>query len=331
MPTLNSPAKKRLNALFPGAPGSPIDGWTTLHPYYLSVFQWLWDRLEVFSTPAIFVIIGPAGVGKSTLLRYIEAELIKRLKPAMQADPSLLPFVSGEAIYTPGVGVAWKGIFTDILQCANEPLIDSKVVEPGDRPGTLPGLYNAAHQLMIHRAPVLAMIDEASALVKNSEKKPDTLENNMHYLKGICNRSRTHLALFGDYSLADLAKASPQLRRRCHFAHLPPYPVAAYKMFASAVEDFERRFRLMGHECELRSSTQELFEGTAGCVGLLHRWLNDAYVHSRLTKQPITKSLLLGTAPAEDLLSGTRQQITEGEKKIAAICKRVRFCDPSIN
>lgn len=328
---MNNPAKKRLNALFPGAPGSPIDGWTSLHPFYVSVFQWLWDRLAVFSTPVIFVIIGPTGAGKSTLLAYIEAELIKRLKPAMQADPSLLPFVSAEAIYAPGVGVAWKTIFMDMLECGNELLIDSKVVQPGDRPGTLPGLYNAAHQMMIHRAPALAMVDEAAALVGNSKREPDSLEKNMHYLKGICNRSRTHLALFGDYSLADLAQASPQLRRRCHFAHLPPYPKSAYKMFESAVRDFERRFRTKGHECELQASARELFDGTAGCVGLLHRWLNDAFIEARLRKVPITKSLLLATAPTEDLLAGARQQITDGAQKIAGVFKRASFYDPSEN
>ncbi len=321
--------EKRLNALLSGASGSPIDGWTSKHKFYNSVFQWLWDRLGVFSTPVIFVIIGPTGAGKTTLLKYIEAMLIKRLEAAMQADPSLLPFVSGEAIYTPGVGVAWKSIFTDILECANEYLIDSKVVEPGDRPGTLPGLYHAAHQLMIHRAPALAMIDEAAALVENFKKKPDALEKNMHYLKGICNRSRTHLALFGDYSLANLAKASPQLQRRCHFTYLPPYPKAAFKMFESAVKDFEDRFRSKGQECELRSSSQELFIGTAGCVGLLHRWLTDAYLEAKLKKQPITKSLLLATAPTEALLAGTRQQITDGEKQMEEICKRVSFFDPS--
>jgi hypothetical protein len=293
------------------------------------VFQWLWDRLEVFSTPVIFVIIGPAGAGKTTLLEYVEAELIKRLGPAMQADPSLLPFLSGEAIYTPGAGVAWKSIFTDMLDCANECLIESKVVEPGDRPGTLPGLYHAVHQLMIHRSPALAAIDEASALIENFKKNPDAMEKNMHYLKGIFNRSRTHLVLIGDYSLTNLAKASPQLQRRCHFAYLPPYPESSFELFELAVKDFEDRFRSKGIECELRSSSRELFNGTAGCVGLLHRWLNDAYIEARLKKTPITKSLLLATAQPEALLAATRQQITDGEDQVAQLFKRVSFFDPS--
>ncbi len=326
---MNEHGEKRLNALITGAPGSPIDGWTSLHPFYNGVFQWLWDRLGVFSTPVIFVVIGPAGAGKTSLIEYIKVQLIKRLAAAMQADPSLLPFVSGEAIYTPGVGVAWKSIFSDILECGNECLIDAKVVEPGDRPGTLPGLYHAVHQLMIHRSPALAMIDEAAALVENFKKSPDALEKNMHYLKGICNRSRTHLALFGDYTLANLAKASPQLQRRCHFAYLPPYPEAGFEMFESAVADFEDRFRGKGQECELRGSARELFVGTAGCVGLLHRWLNDAFVEAKLKKRPITKSLLLATAPTQALLAGTRQQIADGEKQIAELCKRVSFFAPS--
>jgi hypothetical protein len=62
---------------------------------------------------------------------------------------------------------------------------------------------------------------------------------------------------------------------------------------------------------------------------LLHRWLNDAYVEARRKKQPITKSLLLATAPTEALLAGVRQQIADGEKQIAQICKRVNFFDPS--
>ena len=47
-------------------------------------------------TPVILVI-GPAGVGKTTLIRAVERELTRRLRRELIANPGRLPVASGES------------------------------------------------------------------------------------------------------------------------------------------------------------------------------------------------------------------------------------------
>ena len=327
---MNPRLKRRANALPPGAPGSPLDNWIADHPYYVCVREWVWNHMNTISDPSVFVILGPTGAGKTTLVEDLQRQLTIRLRRAMQADPSLIPYVSGEAIYIPGSGVDWRGLFTEMLECADEILIDRKIEEPGDTPGTTPGLYRATIKMLNFRSPALAIVDEAAALVENTERKPETLKRNVNYLKGICNKGRTHLLLLGNYSLAGLAFSSAEIRRRCYFAHLAPYDSSPVLIFENIVKQFEGRLLAKGQKCELVGSTKELLEGTAGSVGLLHRWLNSAYLASQLKGRPITKSLLLETPLEAELVAGTRQQICAGAALAAKVAEKMkkRMFDP---
>lgn len=297
---------------------TPFDNWTVEHTLYRGVFRWLMERLETFSDPAVFVILGPTGVGKTTMIRQLKNELTQRMTGPMADDPALIPYVEAEAEFTPGVGLDWRSLFEDMLDNANEILINAKVEDPLETPGrNLRGLRRAVNNMLLYRSPAVAIVDEGSALLEKGSQS--SLAKNINYLKSLGNRSKTHLALFGDYKLADLTGLSGQLNRRCHYAHLPPYPHALSANFHDVVRKFEKQVRLSGLDCELGSSRDMLFRDTCGCVGLLHRWLTDAYVEARRGKTPISNHVLRATAPSIDSLTKWRSEIAHGAAQMAKI------------
>ena len=220
-------------------------------------------------------------------------------------------------------------VIMGMLISGNEFLIDSKVEKATDQPrSNLRGLQRAVNNMLLYRSPALAIVDEGSAILEKGSKKGG-LERNINFLKSLGNRSKTHLALFGDYGLADLKRLSGQLNRRCHFAHLAPYPTDMIEDFHDVIEQFEKRAESFGVNCELTSSTKELFAGSCGCVGLLHRWLNEAFVEARIQKVPFGKKVLIETAPTDEDLALWRTEIADGAEKMKKISDRsTRIFEP---
>jgi hypothetical protein len=274
--------RRRANARLLGSTApTPFDNWTVDHPLYSGVRRWIIDRLESFSDPAVFVILGPTGSGKTTMIRQLKNELTERMKGPMADDPDLIPYVDAEAEFTPGAGLDWRALFEQILESGNEFLINAKVETPTDKPGSnLRSLRRAVNNMLLYRSPALVIVDEGSAMLEKGSQA--SLGKNINFLKSLGNRSKTHIALFGDYKLADLTGLSGQLNRRCHYAHLPPYPKTMSEKFNEVIRKFEKRIQASGLDCELGSSADVLFRDTCGCVGLLHRWLADACVEARM-------------------------------------------------
>lgn len=316
-----SPRKRRTSAQMPGSTApTPFANWTEDHPFYRGVRRWIMDRLKSFSDPAIFIILGPTGVGKSTMIQHLKADLAKAMKSAMVDDPSLIPYLEAEATYTPGVGLDWATFLEDLLDSGNDLLIDAKVENPTDRPGSrVRALLRAVNRMMLYRSPALGIIDEGAALVKAGSR--GGLETNLNYLKSLGNRSKTHLAFFGDYGLAELAQYSGQLDRRCYFAHLPPYPSTMGKEFGDVVASFEKRAHSFGISCELCSSTDFLLANSCGCVGLLHRWIQEALVEARQKGGRLGPEVIKKTAPSVVALAKWRAEIASGAAKMEGLFK----------
>ncbi len=308
----------RTDALWPSASGSPLHGLRIEHEYYGAVKDWAWDRIECNDEPVVLVILGGTGAGKTTLREQIQEEISARLASEIAASRSTIPYVFGETVFNPRVGVDWTGLFKAWLSSGGEVLIDRKITPEGsERPGTLPTLHRAVMQMMRYRKPAIAMVDEASVLLgKQSTKASATLETNVNYLKGICNISQTHLGLFGDYKLSELMHVSGQLNRRIHFAHLPPYPDLCDD-FRNVIREFERCFAKAGYEAALSGHADLLFQGCCGCVGLLRRWLMEAHIRTRRGRTPITKNVLVDTAFPAAILSIWRSEFIEGATRVA--------------
>jgi hypothetical protein len=319
---------RRRDARVPGgARSTPLDDWAVAHPFFNTILQWLLQRILLLSDPSVFLIVGPTGVGKSTMIVQLLRELARCLAEEVTKRPGTVAAVSAEATYIPGRGLDWKSMFEDLLTSADDILIDQKVEEePGERKGTLRALERATTAMLIHRAPAVAIIDEGSAFLESQSS--DSLLKSLRYLKSLANKSRTHLAIFGDYRLARMVEWDGQLNRRCHLAHFPGYAGDAGKTnFAPVVEKFEQKFRAAGVPCELMGELDLLFEKSCGCVGLLRKWILEAYVESTIQQKALNAEVLRACAFPEKAVTKWKLEINDGMANLLDYVGNVR-CDP---
>jgi len=82
------------------------------------------------------MVLGPTGVGKSTLRAKVEQMLTMEMLPELEATPGQLPVVSVECIAPESGTFNWRDHFVGLLLQMDEPLVDRKRnLEDPDRAG----------------------------------------------------------------------------------------------------------------------------------------------------------------------------------------------------
>ena len=294
---------------------SPFADWACGHAFYDRVFQWIIERLFCLSEPSVLLIIGPTGAGKSTMIRHVSSQLAIRMASAMKDDPSRLHKVYAEAVYVPTRGFDWEGLFTALLSDANEILLNRKVAKvwPPEKPN-LKGLASAVNTMLLNHAPPAAIIDEGGSFVESDSD--ESLDRVLGFLKSIGNRSRTHLLIFGDYRMAKMSTLNAQLNRRCLIMHLSNYPEGYKDQFDLVVGTFEKRLHAQKVSADLIGASDLLFEETCGCVGLLKRWVENAWIVERDTGRTIDRKVLEATRFPAGSVSKWRADIANGHENL---------------
>ena len=296
---------------------SPFSNWACSHEYFDTILQWLLSMIFGLSDPAILLVIGPTGVGKSTLIHQLCASLAQRLMGELQANPSRLHKVYAEAQYIPGRGFDWDDLFESMLRDAGEILIDRKVDPDGPpkRPGRA-GLAGAANEMLRRRTPAACIIDEGAVFLESDST--DSLKRVLNFLKTFGNRSRTHIVIFGDYRLAEMVAFCGQLNRRCYPMHFPNYGDAYRAPFDKVVRAFEKRLIARGTKAKLVEEADLLFANTCGCVGLLKRWVEYAWIGIQGSDRVLDRAVLLSRPVPGGSLVQWRREIKDGHSRMHA-------------
>ncbi|MBV9279857.1 MAG: ATP-binding protein [Chloroflexi bacterium] len=279
-------------------------------------------------TPVILVI-GPAGVGKTTLIRAVERELARRLRQEIAANPGRLPFVSIVSDVPESGSFNWKDFCLLGLEAMNEPLIVQKVYLPppkADLPSVLNprtpanALRRALVSALIHRTPAAFLIDEAQqlAMIAGSRK----LQHQMDYLKRLADATRVPPVLVGNYGLCLLRNQSAQLGRRTREIHVRRYdanrPQDAID-FQDIVLSFQYHLPL-AERPDLIADWEYLYLRSVGCIGLLKQWLLDALDRAVEAGAPtITRADLERTAPPPSKSKKVLEEALDGEAKLAEL------------
>jgi energy-coupling factor transporter ATP-binding protein EcfA2 len=285
--------------------------------------------LQAIGQPAgasLILVIGPTGVGKTTLRRGIEKHVIDAMLPELGHDPGRIPVVALEAVAGEAGQFNWKDFYTRALRTVDEPLIAHKIREEpyvhrresADgvplRQAAVPELRRAWEQALRYRRPAAVIIDEAQHLAKMPSGR--RLLDQMDVLKSLAALTETVHVLLGTYELAGLTTLSAQLSRRSREIHFGRYRTddpADRQAFQSVLFTFQRHLPL-AHEPDLVGRFEYLYEQSVGCVGVLKDWLHRALAAAledgaeTLTARHLEQQ----AEPARKLLSLARE-IQEGE------------------
>lgn len=193
---------------------------TVKHPLLSGAYDELWCAIRDSNPGSIIFLLGPAGVGKSTLLEKLEARLTETVLAELGEDTERLPVVKVQLL-APMIGsFDWKDYFKELLSEMEEPLIDHKEdmeelqeerirshkgirsnrqLLDNDRTGMRP-LRFASFQTLKHRRPLAVLIDDAQyfGIVSSGRKLLDQLNAVKTQAEGLATNPRKNRFLGGN-------------------------------------------------------------------------------------------------------------------------------------
>jgi energy-coupling factor transporter ATP-binding protein EcfA2 len=271
-----------------------FDDFHIAHPHLSSALNKLLDTINNPGKRSIVMVVGPSGVGKSTLYKAAMARVIKNFAPANKAQ---IPIAGVEAIAPDNSNFDIKDFYIRSLEALREPLIEYKVsyddniVFKKDDPNRI--LRRSLENALKHRAPKAFLIDEAQHFTTVSSGA--RLVNQMDLIKSMASVSKVLHVMIGTYGLVPFINQSGQLSRRGLDIHLPRYKIESKKdmeKFENIIYSFQRNLPLE-KEPDLISNVDLLYKRTIGCVGILKDWLFRAYKEAiEGKKKTLTMDLL---------------------------------------
>jgi DNA polymerase III delta prime subunit len=263
--------------------------YTIAHPRLKMVSDKLRQAIQEPAGRALILVIGPTGVGKTTLRLRIEQELKEQFLTSHEPDAGRIPVVGFEAVAPDSGNFNWKDYYRRALRALEEPLIDYKIDYATRQVSRKPAgeftianrggnneLRQAMEQALRHRRPAAVLIDEAQHLTKMASGR--RLSDQLDCLKSLASLTGCVHVLIGTYELLPCRNLSGQLSRRSIDIHFPRYraddPDDAIA-FQRVIFSFQRHLPLL-REPELWRDWEYCYAHSIGCVGILKDWFTRA-------------------------------------------------------
>jgi energy-coupling factor transporter ATP-binding protein EcfA2 len=264
---------------------------TIIHKNLLLAYNKAYRIIHEPAGASIILVIGPSGVGKSTLIRLLEKKIFEESLARMEIDPGWIPLVRVEAP-APGRGTfRWKNFYKLILIAVDEPQINQKINydEEGVRrsrdgklvvnsTATEDSLRSAMEKALIHRKPYTLAVDEFQHIGKLASE--EVLQAHMDCVKSAVNTTKIPWTGLGTYQLLTFLRLTPQLSRRTKVIHFPRYRLEfdeEIKEFKRVLEHFQYRMPLLERPPLKQKYWEFCYERSIGNIGFLKDWLTDAY------------------------------------------------------
>jgi hypothetical protein len=330
-----------------------FDGVLLKHPMIARTLDQMLTHTASPSGNSILLLTGPTGVGKTTLIRSLEEQVIEKWKVEMERDPGFVPVVSVVAPESGERGFSWKMFYSRLGDALHEPLMARKLdshweggrttvhLPPGG--SSLSGSRMAIDKLLLQRRTKLVIVDEALPLLKQTAG--NSLVNQMNSIKTFGSGAAI-LVLVGSYDLQRLATLNDQVARRMGVVHFSRYLTGV----VDDEEDFKQAIRLLQKRLpihgvpDLSEYSEDLHMACMGCVGLLKtllataleyslknngRWSQDFLERSALSQkafETILRTTVIGEAMVKDAVigSGTFKSFRAKSKEVLAAINSIK-------
>jgi hypothetical protein len=299
------------------------------HPVLVETDRTLKRAIAQSPPGSIVLVVGPAGVGKTTMLERTESWMIERRLEEMSSALGQKPVIRLEAVSDGLRQFSWRDYYKRVLIALDEPLVNFKVDRrsrvdiPRDEfrrvlrhNATAEDLRYALELAFRHRQVEACLIDEAHHLTRIAWGR--RLLDQIDTIKSLANLSGVTHVLAGNYSLLDVANLSGQLSRRSTLIHFRRYrgdSDADVHAFKRAIYTFQRDLPLQ-NEPDLLEFWEYLMIHSAGCVGNLKDWLTRALIESVASGEPLGIDHLQLTALSLSQCRSISAEASDGERRM---------------
>lgn len=260
------------------------------------------------------LVIGPARVGKTTLIEELKRRLSDRARERMMQDPNHRPFVSVSAPESGRGRFNWVDYYIAVLRAVNYPFL--KREKAGVR---VRDLREAMEEALIQHQPYAVIVDEAHHLAKAASGRG--LQDQLDHLKDLENRTGVCHVLVGTYEMRRFRTVTAQLAGRSIDVHFPRYDATKKEdreEFRSALWALQRQLPVEEEPLLTEYSWEMLYARSIGCIGLLKLHLNRALgVALSEGAKTVTEKHLKATALSEDRLKEMLSTALKGEQDLA--------------
>ena len=274
------------------------------HDIFDDVMEKIVTAIECGLPGTMLVLVGPAGVGKSSVGDVLHREVSEEFFKSNPEDKHTIPSVLLEAWAGEDGRFDFKEFYEQILEALQAPLISNTLPEVKKiicgrefflpditqrRAPTVSAYRSRLRRSIRERKPSVLFFDEASAIIASS--KSDRVRSKSNTLRSMVNNSNTTMILSGAYDLYDLVLQTGQLARRGDVIHMTSYLPNQVKGFAKILYAFQEIMPVKGG-CDLEPFAEDLAEQSLCTTGILKKILTNAIVLSDKKQRPIDAEIL---------------------------------------